>query len=94
MRHRSKFSRTLVQAPGICESLDYITAGVELTNTLEMLKRQNRMYQACLSSQNTFNSNTTDLHLQTIRRTSYQRTDTTEVSIFGLQIAETITTVT
>jgi hypothetical protein len=36
--HRSKFSRTLILAPGICESLDYITAGVGLTNTLELKK--------------------------------------------------------
>ena len=62
---RSKFSRTLVLAPGIYESLDYITAGVGLMNTLEMWKRQNRMYHARLSSQYTFSSITTDLHLQT-----------------------------
>jgi len=33
MHHRSKFSRTLVVAPGICESLDYINADVGLMNT-------------------------------------------------------------
>ena len=55
------------------ESTDEYTGDVKTT--------KQRMHLACLTSQNTFGSNTTDLHPHTIRRTSYQETEKTEASI-------------